>query len=321
MDPGRARCAGRTGGRGPGPGPPERRRERGPSDPGGRRHVRAGALRPRHGPEPGGGPGRRRGRRRDRHFVVPHRTPRRGPTSRGLHRDRVRLLRAPARSVGHRGGRPGTGHLAGPTGGAHPTDGRAGRAVPLLGGGAEPGHPGSSTDRGDRRPQRPGAPIRWVRRSARLGPPGHGVGGHRVVRHRGLRRQPDPPDGNAPALWRPGAAQLPAAERGAPDQPGAQPCRQRRHPGPRRRGGDDQREDRRRHRRELGQGARPLLDSGRDSSRRRRRDGARHLDHASSRRAHRVGRATSRSPRIRGPSAPSRTGSSPRSPSRRKEGS
>ena len=76
VDPRRARRARRAGGRGPGPGPPERRRERGPSDAGRRRHVRPGALRTRHGTEPGGGPGRRRGRGPDRHCVVPHRAPR-----------------------------------------------------------------------------------------------------------------------------------------------------------------------------------------------------------------------------------------------------
>ena len=120
VDPRRARRARRAGGRGPGAGPPERRRERGPPDPGRRRHVRPAALRARHGTEPGRGPGRRRGRRRARHGVVPHRSPRRGTTGRGLHRLRVRLVRAPARSAGDRGGRPRAWHLAGPAGRAHP---------------------------------------------------------------------------------------------------------------------------------------------------------------------------------------------------------
>ena len=212
MDPRRARRARRAGGRGPGPGPPERRRERGPSDPGRRRHVRRELFALDMARNLVVGLAGAGGRGRDRHCVVPDRAPRRGTTGRGLHRDRVRLARAPARSAGHRGGRPGARHLAGPAGGAHPADGRAGRAVPLLGGGAAPGHPGRAADRGDRRPQRPGAPIRRVRRSAGLRAPGHGAGGHRVVRDGGLRRQPDPPDGDAPALWRPGAAQLHAGE-------------------------------------------------------------------------------------------------------------
>ena len=40
------------------------------------------------------------------------------------------------------------------------------RRVPLLGGGAAPGHPGRAAHHGDRRPQRPGAPLRAYRRSS-----------------------------------------------------------------------------------------------------------------------------------------------------------
>ena len=105
------------------------------------------------------------------------------------------------------------------------------------------------------------------------------------------------------------------------DQPGAQPGRHRHHRGCRRGGRHGQREDRRQHRRDVGQGAPPLLDGGRDIFRSATtRSGS--ASRPCTRWARASGRSwTSRSPPIPVPPTPSRTGSSPRSPSRSSGGS
>ena len=150
-----------------------------------------------------------------------------------LHRHRIRHLGAPARSAGHRGGR--ARHSAsGRPGGPRRTrrmDER-GRAVPApRHWWREPGDPGGAADSGDRRPQRPGAPIRRVGRSAGLRPSGHGAGGHRPLRHGRLRREPRPISRRRPgSMGRPGAGQLRSRQRRPDQEPRPRPGGERRSP-------------------------------------------------------------------------------------------
>ena len=88
--PGRAR---RSGGRGPGPGPPEQGRERGLPDHGRPRRRSASAGGARHGPDPGGGACRRRRRGGRGHPALADRPPRRGAHRRELDGVRLRCAR------------------------------------------------------------------------------------------------------------------------------------------------------------------------------------------------------------------------------------